>query len=133
MSLYLWANLNLKKMKKIYSLLLIAVTSLTFGQTIYTENMGTPTGSTTVANYITGTAPATFQNSTPIVYSGTAAATSLRISTPSLGYTGASGNGNVFLSQTTNAGHFFQIDGINTSAFPVTNLQLSSSKWNCNC
>ena len=112
-------------MKKIYSLLLLVVGYTSFGQTIYSENFGTPTANTTAANYITGSAPATFQNSGTIVYSGTTTATSLRTSSPSSGYSGASGNGNVFLSQTTNAGHFFQIDGINTSAFSITNLQLS--------
>ncbi len=112
-------------MKKIYSLLLTIVTSISFGQTIYSENFGTPTGSTSVANYIIGTAPATFQNAAPIVYTGTTTATSVRISSPSSTYTGASANGNVFLSQTTNLGHFFQIDGINTSAYAATNLQLS--------
>ncbi|WP_395061357.1 T9SS type A sorting domain-containing protein [Flavobacterium sp.] len=112
-------------MKKLYSLLFLVVTAFTFGQTIYTENFGTPTGNTTVANYITGTAPATFQNSSPIVYSGTTGATSLRVTSVSSGYTGVSGNGNVFLSQTTNVGHFFQVDGINTSAYTSANLQLS--------
>ena len=114
-------------MKKIYSLLLLVVSFTSFGQTIYSENFGTPTGNTTVANYLTGSAPATFQNGAPIVYTGTSGASSLRISSPSTttGYSSASGNGNVFLSQTTNLGHFIQIDGINTSAFSATNLQLS--------
>ncbi len=70
-------------MKKLYSLLLLLVVSVSFGQTIYSENFGTPTGSTTVANYITGVAPATFQNSSPIAYSGTTGATSVRITSPS--------------------------------------------------
>jgi hypothetical protein len=114
-------------MKKIYSLLLLVISCASFGQTIYSENFGTPTGNTTVANYLTGLAPATFQNGAPIVYTGTSGASSLRISSPSTttGYSSASGNGNVFLSQTTNLGHFIQIDGINTSAFSATNLQLS--------
>jgi hypothetical protein len=104
-------------MKKIYSLLLLVVSFTSFGQTIYSENFGTPTANTTVANYVTGTAPATFQNGAPIVYTGTSGATSLRTSSASSGYSGASANGNVFLSQTTNVGHFIQIDGINTSGF----------------
>ena len=112
-------------MKKLYTLLLIAVTSVSLGQTVYSENFGTPTASTTVANYITGTSPATFQATSPIVYTGTAGATSVRISSPSSGYTGVTGNGNVFLSQTTNVGHFFQIDNINTSAYTAADLQLS--------
>lgn len=112
-------------MKKLYTLLLIAVSTLSFGQTIYSENMGTPTGNTAVAAYASGTAPATFQNGSPIVYTGTTGANMMRVSTPSTGYTGASGNGNVFLSQTTNAGHVFQIDGINTSAYNSADLRLS--------
>ncbi|MDN3678157.1 T9SS type A sorting domain-containing protein [Flavobacterium paronense] len=107
-------------MKKIYSLLFLVVASVSFAQTIYTENFGTPTGTTLIPAYITGTAPATFQNSTPIVYSGTG---DVRITGISSGYSGASGGGNVFLTNT--AGKYFQIDGINTSAFPATNLRLS--------
>ncbi|WP_112112995.1 T9SS type A sorting domain-containing protein [Flavobacterium aciduliphilum] len=112
-------------MKKLYSLLFLAVASMSFGQTIYSENFGTPTGSTTVANYVAGTSPATFQNSAPIVYTGTTGATSVRITSPSSGYTGFSAGGNIFLSATTNVGHFFQVDGINTSAYSAANLQMS--------
>jgi hypothetical protein len=111
-------------MKKLYTLLLIAVASVSFGQTVYSENFGTPTANTTVANYITGTAPATFQTSS-VTYSGTTSATSVRSSLASSGYAGVSGGGNVFLSQTTNAGHFFQVDGINTSAYSAADLQMS--------
>ena len=59
-------------MKKIYSLLLLVITSVSFGQTIYSENMGVPTANTLIPAYATGTAPATFQNSAPIVHTGTA-------------------------------------------------------------
>jgi hypothetical protein len=105
-------------MKKIYSLLLLLVASVSFGQTIYTENFGIPTGTTQIADYITGTAPATFQNST-VTYSGTA---DLRATAVSTGYTGASGAGNVFINAVA---EFFQVDGINTSAFNTSGLQLS--------
>lgn len=111
-------------MKKLYTLLLIAVASVSFGQTVYSENFGTPTANTTVANYITGTAPATFQTSS-VTYTGTTGATSVRASLASSGYAGVSGGGNVFLSQTTNVGHFFQVDGINTSAYSAADLQLT--------
>ena len=108
-------------MKKIYSLLLLVVSAVSFGQTIYSENMGTPTGTTTIANYITGTAPATFQNGSPIVYSGTG---DVRVSQNSgTSYTGSSAGGNVFLTGT--AGKYFQIDGLNTSAYSGSNIQLS--------
>ena len=107
-------------MKKLYSLLLLAFASVSFGQTIYSENMGIPSGTTTIPLYITGTAPATFQNGTPIVYSGTG---DVRTSTPSTGYTGFSAGGNVFLTST--AGKYFQIDGINTSAYTSANIQMT--------
>ena len=107
-------------MKKIYSLLFLLVVSYSsFGQTIYSENMGTPTGTTLIPAYITGTPPATFQNSSPIVYSGTA---DLRATSVSSGYSGASGGGNVFINAIAEN---FQIDGINTSAYSTANLQLS--------
>lgn len=112
-------------MKKLYSIFIGLISFASFGQTIYSENMGTPTGNTAVSAYVTGTAPATFQNSTPIVYTGTSGASMMRVSTASSGYTGASGNGNVFFNQTTNLGHFFQIDGINTSSYSAANLKLS--------
>ncbi len=113
-------------MKKLYTLLLTFVlSSLSFGQTIYSENMGTPSGNTPVATYVNGTTPATFQNGSPIVYTGTTGANIMRTSTPSSGYTGASGNGNAFLSQTSNAGHVFQIDGINTSSYSSSDLKLT--------
>lgn len=112
-------------MKKLYSIFIGLISFASFGQTIYSENMGTPTGNTAVATYVTGTAPATFQNGSPIVYTGTSGANMMRVSTASSGYTGASGNGNVFFNQTTNVGHFFQIDGINTSAYSAADLKLS--------
>ena len=107
-------------MKKLYILLLSAVASVSFGQTIYSENMGVPTGTTLIPAYVTGTAPATFQNAAPIVYSGTG---DVRVTTPSSTYTGASGGGNVYLTST--AGKYFQIDGINTSAYSSANIQMT--------
>jgi len=107
-------------MKKLYILLLLAVASVSFGQTIYSENMGVPTATTLIPAYITGTAPATFQNGAPIVYSGTG---DVRVTGASTAYSGASGGGNVFLTST--AGKYFQIDGINTSAYTSANLQMT--------
>jgi hypothetical protein len=106
-------------MKKIYSLLLLVVSFTSFGQTIYSENFGTPTGTTPIATYATGTAPATFQNTTPIAYSGTA---DVRVTGASSGYSGASANGNVLINAIA---EFIQIDGINTSAYNTANIQLS--------
>jgi len=106
-------------MKKIYSLLSLVISCTSFGQTIYLENFGTPTGTTPIATYATGTAPATFQNTTPIAYTGTA---DVRVTSASSGYSGASANGNVLINAVD---EFFQIDGINTSAFSPSGLQLS--------
>lgn len=102
-------------MKKIYSLFLLVITSVSFGQTFFSENMGTTASGNPLITAYTG-----FQNASPIVYTGTG---DLRTTTASTGYVGASGSVNVFLSNTTTA-EFFQIDGLNTSAYNTANLQL---------
>ena len=92
--------------------------------TIFSENMGVPTGTTTIANYSTGTAPATFQNKATLTY-GNGAQTNpadLRATSTSITYAGASGGGNVFFSSTAGA-YGFSIEGINASGFNT--LQLS--------
>ncbi len=78
--------------------------------TLFSENMGTPSGTTAIASH-------TFQN-TGHAFSGTA---DVRNTTPSTGYTGASGGGNVFVTGTV--GRDFMIAGINTSGH--TGLTLS--------
>ena len=102
-------------MKKIYSLLLLVITSVSFGQTFYSENMGTTASGNPLITAYSG-----FQNSTPITYTGTG---DMRTTTASTGYVGASGSVNVFLSNTTTA-EFFQINNINTSAYTSANIQL---------
>lgn len=92
---------------------------LSFGQTFYSENMGTPSGNTLISNYVTGTTPATFQNSSPILYTGNG---DVRTSTPS-NYPGASGGGNVWFT-TTAPIRTFQVEGINTSSYNTSDLQL---------
>jgi hypothetical protein len=79
--------------------------------TIFSENMGAPTANTLIAVN-------TFQNSGTLSFAGTG---DVRTSTPSSGYTGASGGGNVFITQTANL--FFEISGINTTGY--SNLTLS--------
>lgn len=105
-------------MKKIYALLTLLVTSLVYSQTtIYSENFGTPAAATLLTAY-TG-----YQNAAPITYAGTA---DVRTSTPS-DYSGASGNGCVFLASYTTASgtpaKTLIISGINTSGYQ--NLVLS--------
>ena len=99
-------------MKKFYILLLLAIGATSFGQTFYSENMGTPAGTTLISANV-------FQNSAPIVYTGTGDVRSTAVST---GYNGASGGGNVFLNAAT---EYFQIDGLNSSAYNTADLQLS--------
>ena len=99
-------------MKKLYTLLFLVVASVSFGQTFYSENMGTSTATTPIASNV-------FQNTAPIVYSGTG---DVRSTSVSSGYTGASGGGNVFINA---AGEYFQIDGLNTSTYNTADIQLS--------
>ena len=101
-------------MKKLYTLLLLVVSSVSFAQTFYSESMGTSAATTLITAY-TG-----FQNSAPIVYSGSG---DVRTSSASSGYTGASGSGNVFLTGT--AGKNLQIDGLNTSTHSSANIRLT--------
>lgn len=89
------------------------VATLSFAQTFYSENVGTATGTIPIATNV-------FQNSTPITYSGSG---DTRSSAVSSGYSGASGGRNVFLTST--AGKDFRIDGLNSSAYLVSDLQLS--------
>ena len=101
-------------MKKIYFLLSCLLTISSFGQTIYSENFGTPASTTLITAY-TG-----WQASTPIAYSGSG---DVRTSLASSGYVGASGRGNVFLTNT--AGKNLIISGINTSTYTASDIQLS--------
>ncbi len=79
--------------------------------TIFSENMGTPSATTAIAAN-------TFQNSGVLSFAGTG---DVRATTASSGYTGASAAGNVFITQTANL--FFEISGINTTGY--SNLALS--------
>ncbi len=101
-------------MKKLYIIILLVFSSFGFSQTFYSEDMGSPGGTTLITAY-TG-----WQNSSPIIYTGSG---DVRTSLASTGYTGASGSGNVFLTST--AGRFLQIDGINSSAYAAGDIQLS--------
>lgn len=111
-------------MKKFYSILSILLTSLLFAQTtIYSENFGNPTANTLLTAY------SGYQNSSPVVYSGTA---DVRTSTPSEGYTGASGNGCVFLGNVTtlsgNPAKTLIIEGINTTNYSGIAMTLGHYK-----
>jgi len=88
-----------------------------WGQTtFFSENMGSPSGTTSIASN-------TFQNGSPILFSGTG---DVRITSASSGYTGASGNGNIFI--TNSSGTNFIIGGINTSSYSSISLSFGMFK-----
>lgn len=103
-------------MRKIYFMMTMMVSAITFAQTtIYSENFGNATGQTTLAAH-TG-----YQATSPITYTGTA---DIRITTPSTGYTGASGQACLYVGATTaNPVKMVTISGINTLNYE--NLVLS--------
>ncbi len=94
-----------------------------FAQTIFSENLGTPGGTTTIVNYSNGTAPATFQNKGILTYSngGAAVAADLRATSGSSTYMGASGGGNVFFTSTNNT-YGFSIESINAATYTSLTL-----------
>lgn len=106
-------------MKKFYSLLAIAIFAMNvFGQsTIYSENMGNATGTNDISEN-------TFQNGSPITYSGSADVRSTSPSTASA-YTGASGGANVLIN--TNSKNFI-ISGINTVGYQNIKLFFGQRK-----
>ena len=102
-------------MKRFLILFLITTFSCFNAQTtFFSENMGTPTATTAIASH-------TFQNSSPITFSGTA---DVRTSTASSGYAGASGGGNVFFGTSGGNAKEFLISGINTSLYSSITLQI---------
>lgn len=92
--------------------------------TIFSENMGVPTATTTITNYASGTAPATFQNKGLLTYGQGEQANpaDVRVSTVSSNYSGASGGGNIWFTTTAGA-YGFSIEGIDASA--STQMQLA--------
>ena len=119
------SRLILEYFRRIFSaiLFLFCFHTLNAQVTIFSENFGTPTGTTTLVNYALGASPATFQNGSPITFTGTG---DIRSTPVSAGYVGASGGGNVFL---TNAiGRDFIISGINTSSFVSLSLSFGVFK-----
>jgi hypothetical protein len=98
------------------SLLLGATITQASTYQIFSESMGTVTTTTTIATHETNDG---FDND-DLSFSGTV---DLRATTPSTGYTGASGGANVFF--TNIIGREFRIDGISTLGFTSDQLGLS--------
>ena len=94
------------------------IPSLLYSQvTIFSENFGTPVATTSVATY-TG-----FQNYGVQTYAGNA---DVRTTLPSSGYVGASGGGNLFVTNALNTNCI--ISGINTSNYNSLSLSLGILK-----
>jgi len=86
---------------------------------VFQENMGTPSGTTAIASN-------TFENYTGgLSYSGTG--TDIRITTASTTYTGASGGGNLFITNTVGS-RDFTIADINTLGLSGLNLSFGAHK-----
>lgn len=110
-------------MKKLLFLLISSVAISSFGQTILSENFGTPTANTAIATY-TG-----YQSTAPISFSGTG---TIRSTSASSGYTGVSGGGNAYLGTTGTANQYLQIDGLNTSTYTPANINFTFGYWSFN-
>lgn len=93
---------------------------MVYGQTtVISESMGSVTGTTAISAYETANG---FDND-PQTMTGTA---DIRNTSPSSGYTGASGLANVFVTNTV--GKFFQIEDINTTGMSALTLSFGISK-----
>lgn len=115
-----YKQLNLIAMKQIYIFLFLLSFTFSFGQvTIFSENMGTATGTLTIGLN-------TFQNGS-LTFTGNA---DTRTSNASLGYTGFSGGRNVFFAwgSTNTVERDFAIESINASAFNNLTLQFGYRK-----
>jgi len=105
-------------MKKLLLLTALTIQLLIQAQTtIFSENFGTPTATTTIPNYLNGTAPATFQNKATHLFAGSADIRNTSVSN----YTGASGGGNLWITNAVSRD--FVISNINTTSY--TNISLS--------
>ncbi|MFM2206904.1 MAG: hypothetical protein RL213_879, partial [Bacteroidota bacterium] len=94
----------------------VTVNSYSFSGTLFSENMGTPTGTTAVNSY-TG-----WQNTSPVTFTAGTSGTDVRITTVSTGYTGASGGGNVFFGTTGGNLKTLTVSGINTSGYSALTM-----------
>jgi len=104
-------------MKKVLRILILVLMPffIMAQTTIFTENCGNPAATTSAATY-TG-----WQNNASLTYTASATSPDVRTTSPSSTYTGASGGGNIFF--TNSLGIYVQISGINTTNY--TNLALS--------
>lgn len=106
-----------KKMKKFYSLFSAVILAATVNAqaVFYSENMGTPTGTTDISSNV-------FQVGAPVVYTGTA---DVRNTLTSTTYAGASAGGNILFNALNEN---FIISGIDTSDYENITLSFGHNK-----
>lgn len=105
-------NINFLIMRKLSTLFaaMIFAASVNAQSVFYSENMGTPTGTTPIVGHI-------FQNFAPVTYVGTA---DVRNNLPSSGYAGFSGGGNIAFNGITRNFIISGIDSRNYSGITMT-------------
>jgi subtilisin-like proprotein convertase family protein len=92
----------------------VTVNTFSAGNLVFTETMGNVSGTTLIAVHEANNG---FDND-PYTMTGTA---DVRNTTPSTGYTGASGGANIFLTNSP-PGRIFEISGINTVGFSTMGI-----------
>lgn len=110
-------------MKTKFTLLLLLLSFIpSWAQTLFSENMGTPSETISIASN-------TFSNISTLSYSsgGQANSADVRITSASNGYTNSSGTGNVYFSSTSGA-YGFSIEGINASNYSALSIQFGYKK-----
>jgi hypothetical protein len=94
----------------------VTVNNYEFSGTVFSENMGTPTGTTSVNTF------AGWQNTAPVTFNAGTSGTDVRTTTVSTGYSGASGGGNIFFGTTGGNLKTLTISGINTSGYSALTM-----------
>jgi hypothetical protein len=87
------------------------ITALPAQAVVFTENIGTPGGTTLIGSY------SGWQNNGTYTFTSTGTQSDVRTTTPSTGYANASANGNIFMGIATVNARNFQIAGINTTNY----------------
>lgn len=108
--------MTFKKLLVAVTVVLVGIFNAKAQVTIFSENIGTGTGTPTIAATV-------FQNSGTLTYAGNVDTRSTGVST---GYTGVSGGKNVFINVTL--GNYFEISGINTVGYSSLSLSLGHFK-----
>ena len=105
----------MKKLLFVFTLCLCTI-GMSWGETVFfSESFGTVSGTTLIATHESNNG----FDEDAATFSGTA---DIRKTTASAGYTGASGNANVFFTNTI--GRYLLIEGINSSSYSNISMSL---------